>query len=367
MLDYFCSRCRYSYSLKHPQTYSLRGRSQRILESTTVEEYSYVYTGGNLMQMVLKTTTTPAGGTATTTTETLNFTYDASGTPLSVNFSGSDYYYVTNIQGDIMAILNTSGEPVAQYNYDAWGKLYSTTGTLASTLGEANPLTYRGYVYDHEIGYYYLQSRYYDPEIGRFINADNYPTTAQGLTGNNMFAYCGNNPVSRADNGGEFWSIVVGAAVGAVLAAASEFASQVINHVVTGESIDWGDVAASAAGGAVYGGVMAATGSNTAASLASTATTSVITGVRNGDSIGTIIVDTAKNTMITAVTCVAPKIINKSLSGKYRKLNARNNQLSGGALLPTVQGRRTKRGKRQYLHPARHSVGLLRPKQLPNP
>lgn len=166
-----------------------------------------------------------------------------------------------------------------------------------------------------------MQSRYYDPEIGRFINADNYPTTAQGLTGNNMFAYCGNNPVSRADNGGEFWSIVVGAAVGAVLAAASEFASQVINHVVTGESIDWGDVATSAAGGAVYGGVMAATGSNTAASLASTATTSVITGVRNGDSIGTIIVDTAKNTMITAVTCVAPKIINKSLSGKYRKLN----------------------------------------------
>ena len=151
MLDYFCSRCRYSYSLKHPQTYSLRGRSQRILESTTVEEYSYVYTGGSLMQMVYKITTTPAGGTATTTTETLNFTYDASGTPMSVNFSGTDYYYVANIQGDIMAILNTSGEAVVEYTYDAWGKLHSFFGSMEDTLGEVNPLTYRGYVYDHDL------------------------------------------------------------------------------------------------------------------------------------------------------------------------------------------------------------------------
>lgn len=136
-----------------------------------------------------------------------------------------------------------------------------------------------------------------------------------------MFAYCGNNPVSRKDDSGEFWNVVIGAVVGAALSAASELASQVINHVVTGEKIDWGDVATSAAGGAVYGGVMAATGSNTAASMASTATTSVINGVRNGDSVGKIITDTAKNTLISGATSIAPKIINKSLSGKYLKLN----------------------------------------------
>ena len=118
---------------------------------------------------------------------------------MSVNFSGTDYYYVANIQGDIMAILNTSGEPVVQYNYDAWGKLLSTTGTLADTLGEVNPLTYRGYVYDHDSGYYYLQSRYYDPEVGRFINADGLVTTGQGLLGNNMFVYCNNNPIILSD------------------------------------------------------------------------------------------------------------------------------------------------------------------------
>ena len=70
---------------------------------------------------------------------------------------------------------------------------------MASTLGEVNPLTYRGYVYDHETGLYYLQSRYYDPEIGRFFNADAFASTGQGLLGNNMFAYCGNNPVNCGD------------------------------------------------------------------------------------------------------------------------------------------------------------------------
>ena len=154
------------------------------------------------MQMVVKTTTTPAGGTATTTTETLNFTYDASGTPLSVNFSGTNYYYVVNIQGDIMAILDTSGSAVVEYTYDAWGKLYSTTGTLADTLGEVNPLTYRGYVYDHEIGYYYLQSRYYDPEVGRFINADAFVSTGYSILGYNMYGYCNNNPVNLCDPAG---------------------------------------------------------------------------------------------------------------------------------------------------------------------
>ena len=81
-------------------------------------------------------------------------------------------------------------------------------GSMATTLGTLNPLTYRGYVYDHETGLYYLQSRYYNPEWGRFINSDVFAATGQGLIGNNMFVYCGNNPVSRSDDGGCFWDIV---------------------------------------------------------------------------------------------------------------------------------------------------------------
>jgi RHS repeat-associated protein len=91
---------------------------------------------------------------------------------------------------------------VVEYTYDAWGKLLTTTGSMASTLGVHNPLRYRGYVYDTELGLYYLQSRYYNPEMGRFINADAYTSTGQGVLGNNMFAYCENSPIINVDFGG---------------------------------------------------------------------------------------------------------------------------------------------------------------------
>ena len=101
----------------------------------------------------------------------LYFSYSA-GKPTAVNYNGTDYYYVTNLQGDVVAILDTGGNRVVEYVYDAWGKILSVTGTHADTLGQHNPLRYRGYVYDNETGLYYLNSRYYDPEVGRFISPD---------------------------------------------------------------------------------------------------------------------------------------------------------------------------------------------------
>ena len=153
-------------------------------------EYSYTYdNGGTLSQMNVGS-------------DTLTLTYDASGRPLALDYNGTTYYYVMNLQGDVTAILSSSGTAVVQYTYDAWGNPLAVTGTHATTLGTLNPLRYRGYVYDTETGFYYLQSRYYDPQIGRFINADIYVSTGQGLLGNNMFAYCRNNPVCRKDISG---------------------------------------------------------------------------------------------------------------------------------------------------------------------
>jgi len=102
------------------------------------------------------------------------------------------------------------GEKIGTYTYDAWGNF---TVTLASTNTSAeneivntyNPFRYRGYYYDVETGLYYLQSRYYNPAWGRFINADGYVSTGQGLLGNNMFAYCGNNPTMNVDFSGDFF------------------------------------------------------------------------------------------------------------------------------------------------------------------
>ena len=88
-------------------------------------------------------------------------------------------------QNDIVGLMDESGVRVVEYIYDAWGKLISTTGTLATTLGADNPFRYRGYYYDTETGLYYLTTRYYDPEVCRFISADVYMSTGQGVLGGN--------------------------------------------------------------------------------------------------------------------------------------------------------------------------------------
>ena len=104
-----------------------------------------------------------------------------------------------------MALLDSNGNWVVKYTYDAWGNILTTTASttrMLNTLAKYNPLRYRGYVYDRETGLYYLQSRYYNPKIGRFINADAYISTGQNFAGNNMFAYCINNPVNMVDVAG---------------------------------------------------------------------------------------------------------------------------------------------------------------------
>ena len=109
--------------------------------------------------------------------------------------NGTTYYYVTNLQGDVMGLVDSSGNSVASYTYDPYGKVLTATGELA----DKNPLRYRGYYYDSESGLYYLQSRYYDPATRRFVNADAYASTGQGILGINMFAYCNNDPENSID------------------------------------------------------------------------------------------------------------------------------------------------------------------------
>ena len=133
----------------------------------------------------------------------LAFLYDESGTKYGFVYNGATYFYNLNLQGDVVGIYDSTGAEVVNYTYDEWGKILSATGTLASTIGQINPIRYRGYYYDNETGFYFLQSRYYDPETGRFLNADGYVSTGQGILGNNMFAYCGNNPVNYYDPNGE--------------------------------------------------------------------------------------------------------------------------------------------------------------------
>lgn len=171
----------------------------RLTKTVGSVQHKYIWQGGKLVSENYGSTT-------------LEFFYDESGAPYALIYNGTTYYYVTNLQGDVVKIVNASGTSQAEYSYNAWGQVISATGTLAAV----NPIRYRGYYYDVESGFYYLKSRYYDPAICRFINADGLASTGQGFLGCNMFAYCNNNPVNGCDPSGELaitTLILIGSAV----------------------------------------------------------------------------------------------------------------------------------------------------------
>ncbi len=190
-------------------------KGQRISKKIGNQTYTYLYHGTKLMEYKKNND------------YALSFFYDDDDQPLGFYFRssqtgdqnsgrGAKYYYVRNAQGDVVQIRNYLNEAVANYHYDAWGKLLSITDANGNkqtftndtfsvdnaSIAYINPIRYRGYVYDNETGFYYLNTRYYDPSLRRFINADGYVSTGHGILGNNMFAYCNNNPVMYSDPSG---------------------------------------------------------------------------------------------------------------------------------------------------------------------
>ena len=177
-------------------------RTKKTLGSAI--EYKYTLDGTKILS---ETATQLLSGSS----YTLYYLYDASGSVQGFIYNNQYYYFQKNLQGDVVRILNSSGAVVTEYTYDAWGNVLTTTGSLASTVGRYNPFRYRSYYYDEETGFYYLQSRYYDPTVGRFLNADGIIGANGGIEGYNMFAYCNNNPIIFADYNGflRSYSVIV--------------------------------------------------------------------------------------------------------------------------------------------------------------
>lgn len=198
----------------------------------------------------------------------LDFIYDNQGLPFALNYSTNNgssfttYYYVLNLQGDVVKLVDGGGTSVASYAYDAWGNILSSSGSKA----EINPLRYRGYYYDTETGSYYVSSRYYDPEIGRWISPEPNVYNGEfdegaGLIGYNVYAYCANNPVNNLDPTGEFVistavliGIGIGALIGGVAGGAYGYNKAAKNNVPKGQR--WKYVVGYGIGGAVVGGVI---------------------------------------------------------------------------------------------------------------
>ena len=175
--------------------------------------------------------------------DSLHFFYDEEKRPTMVEFNGTLYGYVHNLQGDIVGIIDSAGNLVVEYGYDAWGKpvVVRTLTTAYDVLAELNPFRYRGYIWDKEFHLYYLVSRYYNPGNVRIVNSDGAEYAEKGMMINNLFAYCANSPIINIDTDGNIFGGLI-AAIGNVVstvvtAVASAAASSILPIVIIGAAV----------------------------------------------------------------------------------------------------------------------------------
>mgnify|MGYP005757996245 FL=1 len=194
-------------------TYTYDAFGMRRSKTAGGTETSYVYERGKLIREIRGS-------------EKIDYLYGEDGI-IGIKIGSEKYLYRKNVFGDVTEIYDEAGTLVGKYNYNAFGECEIETDE--GGIAEKNPIRYRGYYYDEETGFYYLKTRYYDPEIGRFITIDDTSyLDHDSVNGLNLYCYCGNNPVMNVDpEGTSWWSslwrtiAVVGLAVLAVGAIAA--------------------------------------------------------------------------------------------------------------------------------------------------
>ena len=236
-------------------------RVQKVVEQSWYPETTnYTYHGKLLTHMTVDYTDFDEVAHQ----DELHFFYDAQSRPAKVEFNGTAYTYLHNLQGDVVGLLDSSGTLMVEYKYDAWGKPLSTTGALADTLGKRNPFRYRGYVFDEETGLYYLRNRYYNPITSRLISPDVYADASESSMFFGIYCYCLNKPVKLYDSDGcwpFFADLCKAVAVTALIVAGAALvvAATPVAAVVAGASVVSTSGALSVAGVAM-GTAIVATG-----------------------------------------------------------------------------------------------------------
>ncbi len=199
-------------------TYNANG----IRTSKTVNGVTHTYTldGTNILKEVWGA-------------NTLIPLYDSEEAVCGIVYNGTPYYFLKDLQGDIIAILDANGETVATYSYDAWGVCTISADTSGCDIAAINPFRYRGYCFDAEIGMYYLQSRYYDPKVARFVNADKPEgTLVYRILENHYYAYCLNDPVNDDDAGGNLATLILKKIGQVVCGAGLSVLSQLLSDII---------------------------------------------------------------------------------------------------------------------------------------
>ena len=214
-------------------TYKYNNEGIRISKTISGVEHKYVLDGTNIVK-------------ETWGSNTLIPLYDLDGTVCGIKYNGTAYYFYKNLQDDIIAITNSAGTVVARYTYDAWGKFTITSDTSSVSIATINPFRYRGYYYDTESGMYYLQSRYYDPAVGRFINADNVDVLfgVSKIIDFNLYAYCSNDCINEKDASGNLLAEKIAEVILSVVASFfmqffSDFANYLFQRYLYGKTEDF--------------------------------------------------------------------------------------------------------------------------------
>ena len=216
-------------------TYTYNKDGIRTSKTVNGVKHSYVLDGTNIVK-------------ETWGSNTLIPLYDLDNSVCGIKYNNTAYYFYKNLQGDVIAITDASGTVIARYVYDAWGRVLQVTDAHCNSvandsahIANINPFRYRGYYYDQETQLYYLQSRYYDPKVGRFINADEPKNLADNceLLNGNLFVYSKNNPINEKDVTGYFWfttliSWFLGLMIGITVQFLSDFIIWLFEKVVLG-------------------------------------------------------------------------------------------------------------------------------------
>ncbi len=257
-------RLSYAFEKGTSVTYTYDAGGSRASKTVNGTKSEFVYLDGKLVYE-------KRGG------DDIFYLYDSYGSLSNIRWykngasSPTNIYVITNRQGDVLGLYDYAGTRKVSYEYDAWGNTVSVTDTSEDCWSTLNPFRYRGYYFDTETGLYYLLSRYYDPAVGRFINADSLISQKSTL-GFNVFAYCNNNPVKLTDPDGHFPFLAITAAIGAA-------AGAVIGGVraaKSGKSVWKGALKGAAIGGLIGLGAGAAAGVLLAGSATATVASVVI-------------------------------------------------------------------------------------------
>ena len=171
--------------------------------------------------------------------------YDNEDSICGIIYKDYAYYFLKNLQGDVIAITNNKGKVVASYTYDAWG-VCTIVSDNTGIIARVNPFRYRGYYFDQEIGLYYLQSRYYDPITGRFINTDSADVISQSsdIFDCNIYTYCRNNLINNIDTSGAFIArkiaeVILSAVFGMIFQLFTDFAVYLVAKLINKKSANF--------------------------------------------------------------------------------------------------------------------------------